>query len=289
MRLAAPLSIALVVVVVSCVSGVPHPSIEAANVHYAAEQGHLDALQAEIQGEPALVLTRAADGTTLVHDAAKNGRIEVLAYLVELGAPLDAQDRRGRTPLHDAASHGRDTAVSWLLEHGAKADIRDARGETPLVLAVLECAIPNTFRPATPTQRLAIVAALLQAGADFSALGHDGRSLREIAAPDSQLVALLASVDPSGGEAARAQGSPGDSSSLAPALATPSGPEPRMAPVGGGAGASGPGSGDGAQGGGGEAEAAGTEELLGERTGDGVPPGEARAGLDTSAAHPGRE
>lgn len=213
-RLRVALGAVLAIAPVACVSGVPHPSIEAANLHYAAEQGHLDALEAKIRDEPSLVATRAADGTTLVHDAARHGRVEVLAFLSARGAPLDAQDRRGWTPLHIAASKGRDTAVSWLLAHGAKPDIRDARGETPLVLAVLECVVPNTFGTSTSVQRLAVVAALIAAGADPRVQRQDGRSLLEIAGSDSLLVAFLRSADPAGaavGEVGQPRGGAGDS------------------------------------------------------------------------------
>ena len=74
------------------------------------------------------------------------GRAEVIAALIELGADVNAVDRRGNipggasgwTPLHVALRHEQFTAARTLLERGANPDIRTRQGTTALAIAANE-------------------------------------------------------------------------------------------------------------------------------------------------------
>ncbi|XP_020712175.2 transient receptor potential channel pyrexia-like [Athalia rosae] len=61
---------------------------------------------------------------TLVQLAAWRGSIEVLEHLDTRGADLDATDKLGRCALHHAAHQGHVEVVSWLLERGATVEAR---------------------------------------------------------------------------------------------------------------------------------------------------------------------
>ena len=63
--------------------------------------------------------------------AAENGH-EAVMKLLEKGAELDSEDRRGQTPLSLAAEKGHEAEVKLLLEKGAELDSKDRRGRTPL-------------------------------------------------------------------------------------------------------------------------------------------------------------
>ena len=54
---------------------------------------------------------------TSLHLAAWNGHGDILMYLLEGGADVNAHDRIGRTALHWAAEHGHRDVVALLLSH----------------------------------------------------------------------------------------------------------------------------------------------------------------------------
>jgi ankyrin repeat protein len=70
--------------------------------------------------------------------AARSGRIDAMALLLERGTPIDAEPYNG-TALHWAVARRRPEAVTWLLDHGADINRRAAfggtRGVTPLHVA----------------------------------------------------------------------------------------------------------------------------------------------------------
>ncbi|MEU4834667.1 ankyrin repeat domain-containing protein [Streptosporangium sp. NPDC023615] len=58
-------------------------------------------------------------GTTPMHQAAKEGAVQVIELLLASGAEVDAVDPDGATPLWEAVRHGWDDAVRALLAAGA--------------------------------------------------------------------------------------------------------------------------------------------------------------------------
>jgi ankyrin repeat protein len=59
-------------------------------------------------------------------EAAKRDRPDVLALLLELGSPLEVQDRTGKRALHEAAANNALHAAKFLVERGAEIDPRDS-------------------------------------------------------------------------------------------------------------------------------------------------------------------
>ena len=70
-----------------------------------------------------------------LHAAAAQGRIDVIAFLLEKGAQVNAPDFNGRTALMTAAGSGRSGTVNFLIQHGARLSARDRSGQTALQLA----------------------------------------------------------------------------------------------------------------------------------------------------------
>jgi ankyrin repeat protein len=58
--------------------------------------------------------------------------IETLGLLIDAGAELDASDPRGQTALHGAALQGWTEVVRFLAENGAPLEAVDAAGRSPL-------------------------------------------------------------------------------------------------------------------------------------------------------------
>ena len=61
--------------------------------------------------------------------------LEAVKMCVELGNPVDAANYRGETALHGAAFRGANNVVEYLVEQGADLDARTALGYSPLAVA----------------------------------------------------------------------------------------------------------------------------------------------------------
>jgi ankyrin repeat protein len=58
--------------------------------------------------------------------------IEAIKLCLAAGLDINAADSRGQTALHGAAFWGLDDVVQFLVDHGAKLDAKDRNGKTPL-------------------------------------------------------------------------------------------------------------------------------------------------------------
>ena len=78
-----------------------------------------------------------------LHFAAADGDLDRVKQLVAEGYPLDEFDDVGKTPLHHAAEGGHFDIVRFLLEAGADVNARDeARaGNTPLAEVAQTCSL----------------------------------------------------------------------------------------------------------------------------------------------------
>jgi ankyrin repeat protein len=81
--------------------------------------------------------------------AARSGRIDAMAFLLEHGAEVDAEPYNG-TALHWAVQRRRPEAAAWLIDHGADLDRRAAfggvRGVTPMHVAAAWQGSPDCAR-----------------------------------------------------------------------------------------------------------------------------------------------
>ena len=67
--------------------------------------------------------TRLSSGATLLHYAAKYGKVDRVRALLERGADVNAKDEDDQTPLHWAAQSGHVDCVRALLERGADVNV----------------------------------------------------------------------------------------------------------------------------------------------------------------------
>ncbi|OUM65895.1 hypothetical protein PIROE2DRAFT_29413, partial [Piromyces sp. E2] len=51
--------------------------------------------------------------------ACYSGKLDVVTYLVEQGANVNKENRKGATPLFNACIGGHEAVVQYLVEHGA--------------------------------------------------------------------------------------------------------------------------------------------------------------------------
>jgi ankyrin repeat protein len=58
------------------------------------------------------------DGNTVLHNAAMQGRLELIPFLIEHGADVNAKNKLQQTPLICATKHGNVAVVQCLLQNG---------------------------------------------------------------------------------------------------------------------------------------------------------------------------
>ncbi|KAI9437175.1 hypothetical protein H4582DRAFT_332520 [Lactarius indigo] len=88
---------------------------------------------AELLHQHGSVLHIGYRSCTLLHAASKDGLTDVAQWLLSVGADADVQDDDGSTPLHFAAVNGRLEIVRILLGHGVDVSVATTRGNhTPL-------------------------------------------------------------------------------------------------------------------------------------------------------------
>ena len=95
---------------------------------------------------------------TPMHDAAANGHLDVIRYLVEAGADMEREDYFGSTPLLRAAQQGHTNVVSYLLDMHAK---ESSYGETAMLQA-------------SSNGHLAVVQLLVERGSDPNETNNEG-------------------------------------------------------------------------------------------------------------------
>jgi hypothetical protein len=108
----------------------------------AAIECDLAAVQRMIEADPSLINARDEDGSTLLHEAAMFGGVDLVAWLLDKGLDVNAKEDDGNTPLMDAvllpvpAMKGTmESTVRLLLRRGADINAVNKAGNTALWIA----------------------------------------------------------------------------------------------------------------------------------------------------------
>ena len=119
-------------------------------------------------------------GYLLLHKAIRERELEIMRFLIEAGADVNARDSSGHPPLYRA--FGEPEIVQILIEAGADVNARDGWGD-PLLNTPVAWGYPDTVR------------LLLDAGADVNAKNDDGTSLANLAYEEEELEILQMLLD----------------------------------------------------------------------------------------------
>lgn len=84
---------------------------------------------------PDILTTTDEDGYTAMHRASYNGHLEVVEFLLSVGARVDARTVDGWQPLHSACRWNKASVASLLLQNGAPINAQTNGNLTPLHLA----------------------------------------------------------------------------------------------------------------------------------------------------------
>lgn len=74
-------------------------------------------------------------GDSMLHDAAKNGNLELLKYYLAKNIEINHQNKEGFSPIMRAAGFGQPGTLAALIEAGADLNLTDNKGNTALKLA----------------------------------------------------------------------------------------------------------------------------------------------------------
>ncbi|PWK37213.1 ankyrin repeat domain-containing protein [Cupriavidus plantarum] len=100
----------------------------------AALQGDLDSIKLMVDGQDAEINKK---GWAPLHYAATTGQNEVVKYLVDHAAYIDAESPNGTTPLMMAARGGHIETVKLLLDEGADMRLKNQQGMNVIDFALL--------------------------------------------------------------------------------------------------------------------------------------------------------
>eukprot|EP00039_Didymoeca_costata_P002931 m.63924 g.63924 ORF g.63924 m.63924 type:complete len:414 (-) comp11612_c0_seq3:63-1304(-) len=142
-------------------------------LHDAAKEGNLAALQECIQKGEQDVNSGHGAMTTALHWAAWQGDVAVAEALVANKADINARNTYGYTPIHWAAHRGNRAVLQCLLDNQADIDTVDSHGSTPLHWA------------ATGNQVVCALT-LLEAGADIDVQNHHKETALHWAASEGE-------------------------------------------------------------------------------------------------------
>lgn len=101
-----------------------------------AKNGEFTMLEALVEtGAISITQTTNSNGSTLLHTAASTNQVQVMQYLIDNNAPLNAVDNEGNTPLHVATIFKAIHAIHLLLDKAASDTILNNNDDAPLHIA----------------------------------------------------------------------------------------------------------------------------------------------------------
>jgi ankyrin repeat protein len=111
-------------------------SDEADEFYEAAKDGDFTKVKAMMARNPKFVNAREPFlSLAPLHGACYGGQFEMVKYLIENGAEVDARSDGGSTPLVEAVAQNNVQISKYLVAHGADVNSKDSDGKTPLFWA----------------------------------------------------------------------------------------------------------------------------------------------------------
>ncbi|MHC4439521.1 MAG: ankyrin repeat domain-containing protein, partial [Planctomycetota bacterium] len=125
----------ILIIAVLVVCGQTNKSTAAApdvDIWKAAARGNIEAIMQHLEAGTDVDAKELPGGSTPLLVAATFGQVEVVKFLIEKGANVNATSNDGSTALHGAAFFCHPGIVKLLLDKGAEVNAKNIRGETPL-------------------------------------------------------------------------------------------------------------------------------------------------------------
>lgn len=104
----------------------------------AARAGDLTRVRALVEADASQLEVRSATAKTPLTYAAQGGHLELVTYLIGLGADPNARNVSDETPVLYATYFGHEDVVAYLLAHGADPNIVSSNGDNALDVADMQ-------------------------------------------------------------------------------------------------------------------------------------------------------
>ncbi|KAJ5902932.1 hypothetical protein N7495_003460 [Penicillium taxi] len=131
--------------------------------HCACEENHIEIAEHLLRVDKSFLEMEFRHEYTALNRASTVGEQEIVEFLIEKGANIEAADVDGKTPLHNASISGFQNIVGFLIEKGANIEAIDKNGETPL-------------HKASTLGKQKVVEFLIENGANIEAADVDGKT-----------------------------------------------------------------------------------------------------------------
>ena len=111
-------------------------------LHHACEKGVLavvEAFKSQLEVEDIREIQTSDTENTPLHIACMSGdsSLDIVKYLIEQNANVNATNMNGETPLHVSASNGFTKLTQELLRRKVNVDVQNTWGRTPLICAAM--------------------------------------------------------------------------------------------------------------------------------------------------------
>ncbi|CAK9830370.1 Ankyrin repeat domain-containing protein 49 [Anthophora retusa] len=107
---------------------------DAQDILTAAENGNLKGVKMLLTKNPSLLESTDKDGYTPLHRACYGNHVQIVEYLLQAGAKIDAKTNDEWQPLHSACCWNNVECAAILLENGADINAKSKGDQTPLHL-----------------------------------------------------------------------------------------------------------------------------------------------------------
>eukprot|EP01041_Mallomonas_annulata_P000700 gene700-1341_t len=168
--------------------------------HQACKAGDISAAKALVDIDNIDKNSKDAAGLQAIHYSSISGNLELIKWLIQIGAQLNARDDSGTSPLHIACQKGHLEVVQWMLTQKVFKNNRNRDGMTPLLCAASEGHLPvvqlliaekafnfvvdndgNTaLHYAYMKNHSALIDWLMATGADLDAKNKDGKTPKDV-------------------------------------------------------------------------------------------------------------
>ncbi|XP_063408624.1 E3 ubiquitin-protein ligase MIB2-like isoform X1 [Mytilus trossulus] len=149
-------------------------------LHWAVLKDNKDSVEMIIGNDRTCVDSKMKDGSTAMHIAAANDRVEIASVLQSKGrADINIRDSMKRTPLILAVSQGKKKTMELLITVGCDVNAQDSSGNTALHVAQVKKNLGQAValdKAASSSQDTAIICLLLESGASIEIKNDEGKT-----------------------------------------------------------------------------------------------------------------
>lgn len=142
----------------------------------ALNRADLDAAWKMLESRECSSTTFDDKGSSLLHLAAREGRVDLVEKVLNLGVNVNMTDLRKKSALTISAEHGRQGVVDLLLNRGADVNAEDSMHMTPLMWAIRGVSI----------EHLGCAESLMKHEANINAQDYKGRTVLHHAAKENK-------------------------------------------------------------------------------------------------------